>query len=150
MKYFYILFLSIISFTFTSCEICIGPVCEGRIIYDDIELPKDDNSDSGGGSGSSAPDPVTDLSATSPYSNQVDLSWTAITGSDNYTIHFSTDNSSFSAIVPDVTGTTYSHTGRTASTTYYYYVIANNSTGPSTQSNTASITTSGAPTVTLC
>jgi len=149
MKYFYILFLSIISFTFTSCEICIGPVCEGRIIYDDIELPKDDNSDSGGGSGSSAPDPVTDLSATSPYSNQVDLSWTAITGSDNYTIHFSTDNSSFSAIVPDVTGTTYSHTGRTASTTYYYYVIANNSTGPSTQSNTASITTSGAPTVTL-
>ncbi len=100
-------------------------------------------------SGNTPPSAVSNLSATAPYSNQVDLSWTATTNTDNYTIYFSTNNISFSAISPVVTGTTYSHTGRTAATTYYYYLISNNAYGVSGQSNTANATTLGAPTVTL-
>ncbi|MFZ9065440.1 MAG: hypothetical protein ACO22U_17510, partial [bacterium] len=64
--------------------------------------------------------------------------WNATTGADNYTVYFSTDNSSFTAISPAVTGTSYTHTGLSASTTYYYYIKANNTAGASGESNRAS------------
>ncbi len=66
------------------------------------------------------------------------LSWNATTGADNYTVYWSTDNSSFTAISPAVTGTSYTHTGLSASTTYYYYIKANNTAGASGESNRAS------------
>ncbi len=83
------------------------------------------------------PDAPTGLTATGG-STQVALSWNATTGADNYTIYYSTDNSSFTAISPAVTGTSYTHTGLSASTTYYYYIKANNTAGASGESNRAS------------
>ena len=71
--------------------------------------------------GETAPPAPTGLTATGG-STQVALSWNAATGADNYTVYYSTDNSSFTAISPAVTGTSYTHTGLSASTTYYYYI----------------------------
>ena len=77
------------------------------------------------------------------------LTWNATNGADNYTVYFSTDNSSFTAISPVVTGTSYTHTGLSTSTTYYYYIKANNTAGTSGESARASATTSAAPGISL-
>ena len=77
------------------------------------------------------------------------MSWSATADTDNYTVYFSTDNSSFTAISPVITGTSYTHTGRTANTTYYYYVTSNNVYGSSGESNRANATTPAAPTITF-
>ena len=84
-----------------------------------------------------APKATTGLKATGG-SGQVALTWNATNGADNYTIYYSTDNSSFTAISPVVTGTSYTHTGLSTSTTYYYYIKANNTAGTSGESNRAS------------
>ena len=57
----------------------------------------------------------TNLNATGG-TTQITLSWTASSGADNYTIYVSTDNSSFTAISPNVSGTSYTHTGLPHST----------------------------------
>jgi hypothetical protein len=95
-----------------------------------------------------APNRPTGLAATGG-SQQVALSWNATTGADNYTVYYSTDNSSFTAISPVVTGTSYTHTSLSYSTTYYYYIKANNTAGTSGESGRASATTSAAPGITL-
>ena len=74
-------------------------------------------------------------------SGQNVLTWNATNGTDNYTLYWSTDNSSFTAISPVITGTNHTHTGLSGSTTYYYYVKANNVTGASGESNRANATT---------
>ena len=91
------------------------------------------------------PSVPTNLSATGGTA-QVSLSWTASSGVvDNYTIYFSTDNSSYSLAGDNATGTSFVHTNRDHSTLYYYYVVANNTGGSSDNSSTVSATTSAAP-----
>ena len=94
------------------------------------------------------PDAPDNLTATGG-SGQVALNWNATNGADNYTVYYSTDNSSFTAISPVVTGTSYTHTGLSASTTYYYYIKANNTAGTSGESNRASATTGAAAGLTI-
>ena len=95
-----------------------------------------------------APKAPTGLTATGG-SGQVALTWNATTGADNYTVYYSTDNSSFTAISPVVTGTSYTHTSLSTSTTYYYYIKANNTAGTSGESNLATATTGAANGVTI-
>ena len=96
-----------------------------------------------------APKAPTGLAATGG-SGQVTLSWNATNGADNYTIYYSTDNSSFTAISPVVTGTSYTHTGLTPPpTTYYYYIKANNTAGTSGESNRDNAITSAPVGITL-
>lgn len=54
----------------------------------------------------------------------VDLSWNAVTGAHHYTIEWGTDGVTYGSTISDQTGTTYSHTGRSANTTYYYRIKA--------------------------
>jgi hypothetical protein len=101
------------------------------------------------GGNPTAPQPPTNLSATSASSSQINLSWSApnnnggspITG---YEIERSTDSgSTWSTIVSNSasSSTTYSDTGLAANTSYLYRVSAINSVGTSSPSNTSSATT---------
>ncbi|HZS74510.1 MAG TPA: fibronectin type III domain-containing protein [Candidatus Nitrosotalea sp.] len=96
-----------------------------------------------------APQPPTNLSATTTSSSQINLSWTApannggsaITG---YQIERSTDAGSTWNTISSNTGsaaTTFSDTGLAQNTSYTYRVSAINSVGTSSPSNTASATT---------
>jgi beta-galactosidase len=94
-------------------------------------------SGSGGGGGATAPNPPTGLTATAASSSQINLSWTASTTSGvTYDVYRSTTSgftpSASNEVGPNVSGTTYSDTGLTASTTYYYAVEASDSAGNST------------------
>ncbi|MDG2196788.1 MAG: hypothetical protein P8O70_07840, partial [SAR324 cluster bacterium] len=95
-----------------------------------------------------SPNIPTNLTATGG-NLQVALSWDNMTGANNYTVYWSTDNSSFNTISPAVPGTTYTHTGRNPATIYHYKVAANNSAGTSDNSTVVSATTLSAPVVTL-
>ena len=95
-----------------------------------------------------APQPPTNLSASSVSSSQINLSW--ITPSDNggsaitgYKVERSPDGSRWSTIISNTgnTGTTYSDTGLSPNTTYTYRVSAINAIGSSLPSNIASATT---------
>ncbi|MFL5351461.1 lamin tail domain-containing protein [Archangium sp.] len=101
----------------------------------------------GGGTDTTAPTAPSGLSASAASASQVNLSWTASTdnvGVASYNIYRSTDNANFVAVA-STTGTTYSDTGRAASTTYYYRVTADDVAGnESAVSNTASATTPAA------
>jgi hypothetical protein len=101
------------------------------------------------GGNPTAPQPPTNLSATSTSSSQINLSWNApsnnggspITG---YEIERSTDSGSTWNVLVSNTGsvsTTYSDTGLGANTSYLYRVSAINSVGTSSPSNTSSATT---------
>ena len=94
------------------------------------------------------PGAPTGLTATADGQTEIDLSWTepsddggaSITG---YKIEVSTNGSSWSDLVADTgsTGTSYSHTGLTASSTRHYRVSAINSAGTGPASNVANATT---------
>jgi Fibronectin type III domain len=93
---------------------------------------------SGGGSssspsgGSSTPSaPAAPVLTTA--SNQLSVSWTAVTGATSYELWYNTSNDSSSATKfgSDVTGTTATITGLTNDTTYYVWVKAKNSVGTS-------------------
>ena len=82
---------------------------------------------------------------------RIDLSWTAPTddgGADitGYKIEVSTNGSSWSDLEADTrsTGTSYSHTGLSASSTHHYRVSAINSAGTGPASDTDSATTDAA------
>ena len=97
------------------------------------------------------PDPPTNLTATAG-SGEVMLNWTAVDSADDYTIYVSPGGSGYTAISPNVTGTSFTHTGLTNGTNYYYYVVANNDGGPSADSNVVNATPKdpwSAPVVTL-
>ena len=83
------------------------------------------------------------LVAVARSDQQIDLTWqdnsTTETG---FKLYRSTDNISFSRIATlDANVTSFSNTGRPASTTYYYKVLAFNGTGNTAYSNTTSATT---------
>jgi hypothetical protein len=77
---------------------------------------------------------------------QVDLSWSAVSGADNYTIYISTDNITFNPLSPAVTGTSYSSTtldngtALSVGSSYSYYIVANGGGGSSANSTIVSAT----------
>jgi len=83
------------------------------------------------------PNAPTNLTATAASSSQINLAWTASAGSGvTYTVL-----RNGASVTSNVTGTSYSDTGLTASTTYSYTVEAVDSDGTSPASNTATATT---------
>jgi len=91
------------------------------------------------------PSAPSNLTATAG-SGEVTLNWTAVDGADDYTIYVSTSGSGYTAISPNVTGTSFTHTNLTNGTNYSYYVVANNAGGASANSNVVNATPE-APTV---
>ena len=96
---------------------------------------------SGGRAGSG----LRDRQQTAPYSNAVNLSWTASsTAGVTYDIYASTTAGTApglgTLVAQQVTGTSYLHTGLEPNTTYYYTVVSANFGGESSASN-ATVTT---------
>ncbi len=91
------------------------------------------------------PSAPSNLTATAG-SGEVTLNWTAVDGAEDYTIYVSTSGSNYTAISPNVTGTSFTHTNLTNGTNYSYYVVANNAGGASANSNVVNATPK-APTV---
>ena len=81
-----------------------------------------------------APSGVPALTA-APAIGKIELTWTAVTGADNYHLISWTDGQAdWERIGDPITGTvttSYTHSGRTAGTTYYYRVraVVNNTNG---------------------
>jgi len=95
------------------------------------------------------PSAPSNLTATAAGSAQINLVWTASgTGGVTYNVYQSTSSgftpSAANRVASNVTATTYSATGLSASMTYYYRVTAANAGGESTATNQASSTTAGA------
>ena len=86
----------------------------------------------------SVPGKPTGLTATGGSSTQIDLSWTAPSGTvTGYKIEDSTDSTTWSTLVASQTATTYSHTGLTEGSTRHYRVSAINSNGTGAVSDVA-------------
>ena len=96
------------------------------------------------------PGPPSALTATAASSTQINLGWTASTTSGvTYNVYASVTAgfapSAANQVATGVTTTSYSHTGRAASTAYYYRVTARNANGESAASNQATATTKAPP-----
>ncbi len=88
---------------------------------------------------------------------QVNLTWGASAAANGCTVSYIIYRSLTAGFVPSsanqiatTAGTTYSDTSVAATTTYHYIVKATNGAGASAASNTATVTTSGAPCTTNC
>lgn len=100
-----------------------------------------------------APPAPSGLRGTAASSTVINLSWNADTAPTNcaitgYDLYRGTTSgftpSTANRIASGVTGTSYSDTGRAASTTYYYKIVANDAAGASASSAQAAATTSAA------
>jgi len=89
------------------------------------------------------------LSATVVSGTQINLTWTDNSSlEDNMKVERSTDGNNYSPLVTlGANSSSYSNTGLTSGTTYYYRVYADNASLTSDYSNTASATTSAAPSI---
>jgi hypothetical protein len=96
---------------------------------------------------STPPADPSSLGASAPTHDRVDLNWSDNAGDETgFRIERSTDGSSFSQIATlGANASSYSDTGRAASTLYYYRVRAYNGAGNSGYSNVASATTQAPP-----
>ena len=94
------------------------------------------------------PSPPSNLTATAVSSGQINLAWTDNSSDETgFRVYRSSDGVSFSwCCTAGSNATSFSDTGRVASTTYYYRVTAQNGNGNSDFSNTASATTFPPPT----
>lgn len=92
-----------------------------------------------------APAAPTGVTATGG-TNQMTVSWSAVSGATSYNIYYSTTTGVTTATGTKIANATspYVQTGLTAGTTYYYIVTAVNSTGESTASTQASAATAAA------
>jgi hypothetical protein len=89
-----------------------------------------------------APGQVTGLTAGTPTSSTVPLTWTAASGASAYTVNYrKTGDAAWTAATTTATGTSYTVTGLTASQGYEFQVIATNAGGPGAASATATATT---------
>ena len=108
----------------------------------------------GGGSGgtcSTSPAAPSGLTATAVSSNQINLSWTAVTAPTNCNISYSLFRSTVAGFSPSTSNQiasglitsslSFANTGLSAATTYYYKVKAVDAAGSSSASNQASATT---------
>ena len=87
-----------------------------------------------------SPDSPENLTATSGNA-QVDLTWTAVTGSTGYNVkRATTPGGPYTTIASNISELTYDDTGLTNGITYYYAVSATDTTGESANSNEASAT----------
>lgn len=93
-----------------------------------------------------APAAPTGVTATGS-TDQVTVSWSAVTGATSYNIYWSTTSGVTTATGTRIAGVTspFVHTGRTASTTYFYIVTAVNSAGESGASIQVTATTNPPP-----
>ena len=66
-----------------------------------------------------------------PTDTTLDVLWTAVPGADNYTLHRSTDNITYTDLLLGIPGTTHTDTSLNPGTTYFYRVQAFNEGGPS-------------------
>jgi hypothetical protein len=88
----------------------------------------------------------TGLTATAAGANQINLSWTAVSGATQYNVYRSTTSGGPYTSVGTVTGTTFSNTGLSCNTAYHYVVrAANSSSCESGNSTQASATTAVCP-----
>jgi fibronectin type 3 domain-containing protein len=80
-------------------------------------------------------------------SEQVTVSWSAVTGATSYNVYWSTSPGATTATGTRIAGVSspFVHTGRTASTAYFYIVTAVNSAGESIASSQVSATTNPPP-----
>ncbi|MDR3600739.1 MAG: protease pro-enzyme activation domain-containing protein [Desulfosporosinus sp.] len=81
---------------------------------------------------------VADLSVNSPSANELDLTWSAVSGATSYKVYRSTSATGNYALVGTSTTASYSDINLTASTTYYYKVSAVNGNGEGLQSSAVS------------
>lgn len=102
-----------------------------------------------GTSSTPAPGAASGLVATSPSDTQIDLSWTASSGTGIQYEVFRSTVSGFTPLpvnlVTTTSTTTYSDSQLQPSTTYYYIVLANNSTQSSSPTPQVSATTVNGP-----
>ena len=86
------------------------------------------------------------LTAKAVSTNQINLTWNAVTNAASYNVKRSlTDGGSYAVIASGVTATNYPDTGLLNGTTYYYVVSALNAGGESTNSVQASATPQAPP-----
>ena len=84
-----------------------------------------------------------------PYSQQVVLGWSPVSGATAYAVKRSTTSGGSYTTVGTPTTTSYVNTGLTNGTTYYYVVSASNSSGAGPNSAQVSATPTGIPAATL-
>lgn len=80
------------------------------------------------------------ISAGSPSTNSISVSWGSASGATGYNVYYGT-SSPGSSYYSNTSGTSMTVSGLSSSTTYYFRVVATNSCGSSGYSNTASATT---------
>jgi len=83
----------------------------------------------------------TNFTASSLSASQIYLTWSTVSGANNYYIYRATSYSGTYSYLTSVTSTSYTDSGLSANTTYYYKVVALNSSGQSAYSSIASATT---------
>jgi len=110
-------------------------------IVDDFTL------ESAGGGGGSAPGTPTNFAAGTATSSTIVLTWTAVSGAENYTVSRSTSSGGTYTDVHTVAATTVTNAALQPGTTYYYKIKANNAYGSSALSSYISKTTLAASTV---
>lgn len=93
------------------------------------------------------PEAVTNLTAGTPTSNSVPISFTASIASDisKYEVAYSTDGTNFTVATSTLTGTSYTVTGLNASTLYTFRVVAIDTSGNRSTGNPTVQATTSAP-----
>jgi hypothetical protein len=126
-----------------SARITVGSYSAGALVYATLAGA---TLGSSSGSGGSVPAQVTGLTAGSPTSASVPLSWTADTGATGYTVQYRvTGTSSWTTFASGISGTSDTVTGLSASTSYDFQVAGSNSYGTGAYSSVVSASTASPP-----